>query len=391
MIDIHLINSLQILRLGHLGPRYEIVPFLLTALPNIKTLGAVNVLNGLKMVRDIPEIGGGDTLGAPVWNTGLEEITLDVVNRESGHNKLTAAQWTLNDDVKKDIHRFFGGLDKPITSVEEKRKSLAEDIQLVTTHCPNLRSISLFLFLEDFPGLLSPSETWVWQSLAELTDLQKLIVICHEWDEISALFSVVGSKLGQLCLSLDGRGRSLGELGGNQARVPALDTLMATCPSLHSLKIDLRMSTLALSTNPEEINMSGLRKLSVGLYLTREAFEWLWSHAANLEELLIPTISNTDTIDLFSGTNYQVYYTKEMLTGLFKKNNLKQLRKFNVHMCIADIESAFFLVERLRSNSPSLQEIGKLTIRVQLPQVGLPKLNDLYQTYITKSSNYSSF
>ena len=143
---------------------------------------------------------------------------------------------------------------------------------------------------------------------------------------------------------------------------------MATCPGLHTLKIDLRMATLALSSNPLEINMTKLRKLSVGLYLTKAAFEWLWTNAANLEELLIPTISNTDTIDLFSGANYQVYYTKEMLASLFKKNTLKQLRKYNVHMCLADIDSAFFLVESLRSNGP-LEEIGKLNIRVQLPQV----------------------
>ena len=47
---------LQVLRLGHLGPRYEIVPFLLAALPRIKTLGAISVLNGLKMIRDIPAL-----------------------------------------------------------------------------------------------------------------------------------------------------------------------------------------------------------------------------------------------------------------------------------------------------------------------------------------------
>ena len=135
------------------------------------------------------------------------------------------------------------------------------------------------------------------------------------------------------------------------------------------------MSTLALSPEPPKMNLSKLRKLSVGLYLTRSAFEWLWTHAANLEELLIPTISNTDTIDLFSGTNYQVYYSKEMLTALFKENTLKHLRKFNVHMCLADIESAFFLLESLRAANPGLEEIGKLTIRVQLPQVDIGNLS----------------
>ena len=44
------------------------------------------MLNGLKMIKDIPALAGESTL------TGLEEITLDVVNMESGHNKLTAPE-----------------------------------------------------------------------------------------------------------------------------------------------------------------------------------------------------------------------------------------------------------------------------------------------------------
>jgi hypothetical protein len=292
--------------------------------------------------------------------------------RESGHNKLTAAQWA-SQEIREDVDSFFESLDRPIVSVEEKRRSLAEDIELITARCPALRSISLFLFLEDFPGLLRPAETWVWRPLASLTCLQNMTVICHEWEEVSALFTEVGASLGRLCLSLDGRSRFIDNGGaGSQARVPALDTLMSACPALHTLKIDLRMSTLALSPSPREINMSKLVKLSVGLYLTRDAFEWLWTHAANLEELLIPTISNTDTIDLFSGANYQVYYTKDMLAALFKRNTLRHLRRYNVHMCLADIESAFYLVESLRWWSPGLEEIGKLTIRVQLPQAGRP-------------------
>ena len=160
-------ESLQVLRLGHLGPRYEIVPFLLAALPKIKTLGAISVLNGLKMIRDIPALKDEATV------TGLEEITLDIVNRESGHNKLTAAQWA-GSEIRGDIDSFFESLDRPITSVEEKRRSLEQDISLITSHCPNLRSISLFLFLEEFPGLLRPAETWVTLLLLFLSNLHRM-------------------------------------------------------------------------------------------------------------------------------------------------------------------------------------------------------------------------
>ena len=356
-----LCDHLQVLKLGHLGPRYEIVPFLLTALPNIKTLGAINVLNGLKMVRDIPELNS-------IEETGLEEITIDIVNRESGHNKLTAALWA-DINIKPDVEKFFESLDSlPISPYEVKRKKLSDDINLITKFCPRLRSISLFLFLEEFPGLLG-GETWIWEGLERLEHLENLTLVCHEWDEVSGLFRVIGDKLGRLCLSLDGRGRVFDNTGNlAQARVPSLNTLLSSCPGLHTLKIDLRMATLTLSPGPtEKIDLSRLRKLSVGLYLTKTAFEWLWASAPNMEELLVPSVTVSETFDLFSGTGYQVYYNKTMLAQLFQSNPMRNIRKFNVHICLVNIDSAFYLVESLRKNAFP-EEIGKLNIKVQLPQ-----------------------
>ena len=201
-------KSLQILKLGHLGPRYEIVPFLLKVLPNVKTLGAINVLNGLKMLRDIP---GNDDI--EIFKTQLEDVTIDIVNRESGHNKLTASQWA-SYHIKADIEQFFDSLDTQDASIEIKRKNLKEDLELITNFCPNLKSISLFIFSEDFPGLLGQSETRIWESLGSLKLLDNMTIICHHWEEISGLMQIVGTKLGRLCLSLDSRGGSMLEAAG---------------------------------------------------------------------------------------------------------------------------------------------------------------------------------
>ena len=40
---------------------------------------------------------------------------------------------------REDIDSFFEGLDRPITSVEEKRRTLADDIGLITSHCPQVQ------------------------------------------------------------------------------------------------------------------------------------------------------------------------------------------------------------------------------------------------------------
>jgi hypothetical protein len=55
-----LTKSLQCLKLNldNFHPKHEIVPFLLATLPNIKSLGRVKVVKGLKMIRDIPALNG---------------------------------------------------------------------------------------------------------------------------------------------------------------------------------------------------------------------------------------------------------------------------------------------------------------------------------------------
>ena len=120
-----LCDSLQVLKLAHLGPRYEIVPFLLAALPNIKTLGSVNVLNGLRMYRDIT---GQDIDGL---GSQLEELTLDIVNMESGPNKLTVSSWA-HQDIRQDIYQFYDSLDPANMSIGDRRRRLSEDLDMVT-------------------------------------------------------------------------------------------------------------------------------------------------------------------------------------------------------------------------------------------------------------------
>ncbi len=53
-------KSLQCLKLNMdaVWPKHELVPFLLKVMPNVKSLGHVNVVKGLKMIRDIVGMEG---------------------------------------------------------------------------------------------------------------------------------------------------------------------------------------------------------------------------------------------------------------------------------------------------------------------------------------------
>ena len=348
--------SLQVLKLGHLGPRHEIVPFLLKALPNVKTLGSVNVLNGLKMYRDIT----GDDLD----NIGaqLSDVTIDIVTRESGPNKLTASSWA-SAEIRTDINQFFDDLDPSSIPLDKRREILSEDMKMVTRACPNLRSLSLFIFSSDFPGLLAESETWIWESLKTLDHLNSLTLIGHQWAEVSALFSVIGARLGKLCLSLNTRSTEPG-------KIPHLDQLLQLCPDLHTLKVDFRLKPISTSSEDSTLDLSKLTKVSLGLSLSKKAFTWLCERAPNLEEILVPAINSPTFLHnpVFWGEDSpQEYFDKEALEQIFNQHPMKQMKKFNVHMLLSNISAATFLVETLRRNSTDVEEIGKLTIQVELP------------------------
>ena len=154
------------------------------------------------------------------------------------------------------------------------------------------------------------------------------------------------------------------------SKVPTLNTLLSSCPNLHTLKIDFRITPLTISPlSPEKFDLSRLRKLSAGLCLSKKAFIWLWKNAKNLEEILISSITSSDAIDApFNDGNIQDRFNRETLSELITANPMKHLRKFNVHIYVTDIGAATFLVESLRKHATDIKEIGKLIIKVQLPQ-----------------------
>ena len=61
-------------------------------------------------------------------------------------------------------------------------------------------------------------------------------------------------------------------------------------------------------------------------------------------------------------------FDKETFTELFQCNPMKRMRIFNVHININNIAAATFLVESLRKHASDIKEIGKLIVKVQLPQ-----------------------
>lgn len=183
-------SSLQCLKLNsdNFHPKHEIVPFLLKALPNVKTLGRVKVLKGLKMIRDIPELSG-------IKANHLEELDMTF----GGHDICSIDTSWAHEDIVSQVEEFGDRLSfTPSTvasvinaengdvdaddaaALETMRTRFGEDIRLVSEQCPKLRSLRLSIFGEAI--FLRPDDLQVWEPLgSRLLALRELLIQSHTW------------------------------------------------------------------------------------------------------------------------------------------------------------------------------------------------------------------
>ena len=174
-------NSLQCLKLNsdNFHPKHEIVPFLLKALPNVKSLGRVKVVKGLKMIRDIPELSG-------IRANHLEELDMTF----GGHDICSIDTTWANEDIVGMVEEFGDRLSYAPGSadadddvaLETMRTHFAEDIRLVADQCPKLRSLRLSIFGETV--FLRPDEQslQVWEPFgSRLLALRELLIQSHTW------------------------------------------------------------------------------------------------------------------------------------------------------------------------------------------------------------------
>jgi hypothetical protein len=178
-------KSLQCLKLNsdNFHPKHEIVPFLLAALPNVKTLGRVKVVKGLKMIRDIPALNG-------ISANHLEELDMTFGGQEICS---IDTSWA-NDDISDLVEEFGEKLtlspsqsNSEDENLEELRANFAEDIKLVSDQCPRLKSLRLSIFGEAI--FLRQDDLKVWEPVGtKLLVLRELILQSHTWYSIVFLF-----------------------------------------------------------------------------------------------------------------------------------------------------------------------------------------------------------
>ena len=355
-------KSLQYLKLNSDGlhPKHEIIPFLLKILPKVKSLGHVNVVYGLKMIRDIV---GLESIKAD----RLEEIDFCPGGR---HAAMAGVNWVdheISDFVTNLASHLF---DEEIDNVEERKELLAKDVKLVAEKCPNLRKMQIILFSEE--PFLIPSDSDIWKPFSEgLPLLTDISLFGHDWSESVALFSSIGSRLTKLSLSLDGRGVIWPEDHAvSLGYAPYLEDVLDLCPNLESLTFSLgiRRVQVASSRLADESSFPNLKHLAVHTFMTKRAFNYLWTRAPNLETLKIRCLSNGEIVANNGNDQQDVEFDKVEIARLFRANRMSQLTELDVLLGLKDIEAARTLLEYLQN----ARSISTLYISVNLPTEEFP-------------------
>ena len=375
-----IVKSLQVLRLNidSIHPKYELVPFLLAIMPQLKTLGHVDVVRGLKMIRDIPSL-------SHIRADSLEELEFVF---GSHHSTNVDVSWADND-VYEFVENFGMRLKQRNLSnernafpntveqrIEEIRSELVGDIDLISQECPNLRKLLISLF-GDFEYLNEQTDADLWNPFSErLTQLEDFTLHAHKWSHIICLLKTIKNlPIKKLYLSLNdgsqGNGQGPWDQNPQQTVIPNLETMLEICPSLEHLTCSFSLRSVDITDNTDldgDNNVQqflNLKYLIVHTYMTKRAFNYLWAKARNLLSITVTTLIHRDEFprNADEATNHQLNsYNEVEITRLFRSNSMKYLEKFNVEMTFKNIETAKMFVDSL----PNTKEITTLNVRVGL-------------------------
>ena len=254
------------------------------------------------------------------------------------------------------------------------RQRLKEDIELIATECPYLKTIHISLFGEKTYLYLNDDD--IWQPFADyLTHLRDLTLIGHKWTESEALVRAVGPRLTRIYLAL----RSLQSWDNTDpwsSSVPKIDHLLDLCPNLIFLTASFGPLTVNVSNNvnflhlkPQEPGYAKpkMKEITVHTYMTKKAFMYLWSCSPNLEKF---KVVNELVIgeDLPHG-NDQADFDEDDVSKMFRWNRMAHLSHFEVSIRFKNIVAAKMFIEKLPEK---VTKIRTLIIRVALSQDNYP-------------------
>ena len=376
-----------LLNIDAIHPKVDIIPFLLSVMPQLKSLGRGDVVRGLKMIRDIPGLHG-------ISAENMESMEFTFGDHDS--NTIDAywagdSNWANYDvlDFVLDFPKRQQELDPEPELLEDKmrwkKRNLSEDVRLVAESCPRLMKIRVALF-GDYP-YLNETDHKVWEPFEKrLLNLRWLRVVSHDWTQVRTLVEAVGQRLTNLYLALMSMKANLDRLG---ERLPSLELVFNICPRLEEVTLSFSLRAVQVSedvyVDAPQTPYPSLQTCHIHTYITKKAFRYLWARGQNLTTIKIGSVVDSDIFP--RNHEAQLEFDENDVLKMIRHNKMRHLIKFHVDIRFKNIECAKLFLSHL---SPQTKEIGTLKIRVGLESEDL-EAEELYASLARVLASMNNF
>ncbi len=382
-----------------------IIPLMLTAAPQIKSLGDCLAYEGLKLATDLRL---QSHLPSP---TSLEEVTLNFDHFTSSKVKEKVvrcmksllsehAHWSIFSGQTAAFGTFSlkswveNELDEvvDVSDVDTIKARWQKQVEEVTRLCPRLRSVKMSI---QERVLCGADKEAIWGSFAKLESLSELQVHSSCWLDVLGLLEVVGTKVKKLSLMLIAPKTSRDDDISARAFV---NTVPWLCPNLEDVRLGYQQHEAphSLCTDPcydLTSRYSSLVRFEANGNISLEALQFLWEGARSLETLTITGNVVSVSEETGAGTpalasSTEVVLTKERVQHLFSLNRMRRLRELDVNMTLSSIAAAQELLESLPAD---IESVATLNVKVCIPEsLEGENFGDLVSSVLARMASFKS-
>jgi len=327
------VETLEILNIGGSNVLGEFLPFLLLHTPRLKSLGQWlnTMIYGLEILKELPGYEN-------YKNHQLQEFSYSSDRSYFCQPYIGFVPETPDfKNVRREMVRYS---TKSVTKTghkqrlhASKRRQIKEDIDLMTSTCPNLRKVNLVVHYKF--SMMDDSHIQVWEPLLKLNNLVELDLVAMRFENVRSLLSVIGSRLERLTVECD-------EEQGNGSEIVHL---ARTCPNISSLRILLGDKILRgeMTLHFGLIFFRKLERLVVEGNVHLHGFAFLWGHCQNLKYLKIGLVISNE----LTNTNVLI---QDVFNLLFQVNKMLHLEELHIkNLKIRSLAMGISLLDNLPS------------------------------------------
>lgn len=352
-----------------------VIPLILRAVPQLKSLGDCSVYDGLRVAQSL----GISITEEDSQQLNLEEISLSFEDatlyrvRESmvrcvksliskhphwsnfvsvSNNPFSMTNWIENDtDEVLGFQEFL-----------EIKQRWWEQVKTVVATAPKLRKIKLSVQ----SAILLNQDRYIWEDLLHLDHLRELHIYSSSWTDTLGILELLGHKIEILNLMLNTPTSLIDE---SISSMEYINTVPYLCPNLQEVHLghipgDYPHSLCSSPLYDSEASYQFLSVFEASGNMTLDAFQFLWTRAKLIQSVKIAgkIVVSTAT----SGRSYEaVTFTKDRIEHLFNLNPMFGLQVLDVPMVFSSIDSAQLFLDNLPMD---MNLISNLTVKVNIPE-----------------------